>query len=122
MSPTTESTNTIKSQERLAKSPQTPPCRREHRLPLKAQTLLNLEKFAPTGSRTQDLRCYRGSGRLLAPLATFGLLVLAKMKKQNRLIRSTLKCDFRSFSHKNLVTYINHLLRSVRQPFQRGFE
>jgi hypothetical protein len=29
--------------------------------PLKAQTLLNPEKFAPTGSRTQDLRCYRDS-------------------------------------------------------------
>jgi hypothetical protein len=46
---------------RLTKSPQTPRCRRERRLPLKAQTPLNPEKFAPTGSRTQDLRCYRGS-------------------------------------------------------------
>jgi len=34
-------------------------CRREHRLPLKAQTPLNPRKFAPTGSRTQDLSCYR---------------------------------------------------------------
>jgi hypothetical protein len=31
------------------------------RLPLKAQTPLNPEKFDLTGSRTQDLRCYRGS-------------------------------------------------------------
>jgi hypothetical protein len=46
---------------RLTKSPQAPRCRRERRLPLKAQTLLNPEKFALTGSRTQDLRCYRGS-------------------------------------------------------------
>jgi hypothetical protein len=46
---------------RLTKSPQAPRCRRERRLPLKAQTPLNPEKFAPTGSRTQDLRCYRGS-------------------------------------------------------------
>jgi hypothetical protein len=28
------------------------------RLPLKAQTPLNPDKFAPTGSRTQELRCY----------------------------------------------------------------
>jgi hypothetical protein len=33
-------------------------CRRERRLPLKAPTLLNSRKFAPTGSRTQNLRCY----------------------------------------------------------------
>jgi hypothetical protein len=46
---------------RLAKSPQAPRCRRERRLPLKAQTPLNPKKSAPTGSRTQDLRCYRGS-------------------------------------------------------------
>jgi hypothetical protein len=46
---------------RLTKSPQAPRCRRERRLPLKAQTPLNPEKFAPTRSRTQDLRCYRGS-------------------------------------------------------------
>jgi hypothetical protein len=46
---------------RLTKSPQTPRCRRERRLPLKAQTPLNPEKFASTGSGTQDLRCYRGS-------------------------------------------------------------
>jgi hypothetical protein len=46
---------------RLTKSPQAPRCQRERRLPLKAQTPLNPEKFAPTGSRTQDLRCYRGS-------------------------------------------------------------
>jgi hypothetical protein len=46
---------------RLTKSPQAPRCRRERRLPLKAQMSLNPEKFAPTGSRTQDLRCYRGS-------------------------------------------------------------
>jgi hypothetical protein len=46
---------------RLTKSPQAPRCRRERRLPLKAQMPLNPEKFAPTGSRTQDLRCYRGS-------------------------------------------------------------
>jgi hypothetical protein len=46
---------------RLTKSPQTPRCRRERCLPLKAQTPLNPEKFASTGSRTQDLRCYRGS-------------------------------------------------------------
>jgi hypothetical protein len=36
----------------LTKSPQAPRCRRERRLPLKAQTPLNPEKFAPTGSRT----------------------------------------------------------------------
>jgi hypothetical protein len=46
---------------RLTKSPQAPRCRRERRLPLKARTLLNPEKFAPTRSRTQNLRCYRGS-------------------------------------------------------------
>jgi hypothetical protein len=46
---------------RLTKSPQAPRCRRERRLPLKAQTSLKHEKCAPTGSRTQDLRCYRGS-------------------------------------------------------------
>jgi hypothetical protein len=46
---------------RLTKSPQTLHCRRERRLPLKAQTSLNSEKFAPTGNRTQDLRCYRSS-------------------------------------------------------------
>jgi hypothetical protein len=46
---------------RLTKSPQAPRCRRERRLPLKAQTPLNPEKFAPTGSRTQNPRCYRGS-------------------------------------------------------------
>jgi hypothetical protein len=46
---------------RLTKSPQASRCRRERRLPLKAQMPLNSEKFAPTGSRTQDLRCYRGS-------------------------------------------------------------
>jgi hypothetical protein len=34
---------------RLTKSPQTPRCRRERRLPLKAQTPLNPEKFAPRG-------------------------------------------------------------------------
>jgi hypothetical protein len=44
---------------RLTKSPQASRCQRERRLPLKAQTSLNPEKFAPTGSRTQDLRCYR---------------------------------------------------------------
>jgi hypothetical protein len=44
---------------RLTKSPQTSRCRREHRLPLKTQTPLIPEKFAPTGSQTQDLRCYR---------------------------------------------------------------
>jgi hypothetical protein len=41
---------------RLTKSPQAPRCRREHRLPLKAQTLLNPEKFAPTESLSH--RCY----------------------------------------------------------------
>jgi hypothetical protein len=46
---------------RLTKSPQASHCRRERRLPLKAQTSLNPEKFAPTRSRTQDLRCYRSS-------------------------------------------------------------
>jgi hypothetical protein len=46
---------------RLTKSPQAPRCRGERRLPLKAQTPLNPEKFAPTRSRTQDLRCYQGS-------------------------------------------------------------
>jgi hypothetical protein len=46
---------------RLTKSPQTSRYRGERRLPLKAQTPLNPEKFAPTRSRTQDLRCYRGS-------------------------------------------------------------
>jgi hypothetical protein len=40
---------------RLTKSPQAPRCRRERRLPLKAQTPLNPNKFAPTGSRTQAL-------------------------------------------------------------------
>jgi hypothetical protein len=45
----------------LTKSPWAPRCRRERRLPLKAQTSLNPKKFnpTPTGSRTQDLRCYR---------------------------------------------------------------
>jgi hypothetical protein len=38
------------------------PCRRwECHLPLKSQTPLNSKKFAPTRSRTQDSRCYRGS-------------------------------------------------------------
>jgi hypothetical protein len=46
---------------RLTKSPQAPRCRRERHLPLKAQMPLNPEKFAPTGSWTQNLRCYRGS-------------------------------------------------------------
>jgi hypothetical protein len=46
---------------RLTKSPQAPRCRRERRLLLKAQTPLNPEKFAPTRSRTQNLRCYRDS-------------------------------------------------------------
>jgi hypothetical protein len=46
---------------RLTKSPQASRGRRERPLPLKAQTPLNPDKFAPTGSRTQDLRCYRGS-------------------------------------------------------------
>jgi hypothetical protein len=46
---------------RLTKSPQAPHCRRERRLPLKAQTSLNSEKFASTRSRTQDLRGYRSS-------------------------------------------------------------
>jgi hypothetical protein len=46
---------------RLTKSPQAPRCRRERRLPLNAQSPLNPEKFAPMGSRTQDLRCYQGS-------------------------------------------------------------
>jgi hypothetical protein len=46
---------------RLTKSPQTPYCRRERHLPLKTQTPLNPKKFAHTESRTQDLRCYRGS-------------------------------------------------------------
>jgi hypothetical protein len=46
---------------RLTKSPHALRCRRERRLPLKAQTPLNLEKFAPMGNRTQDLRCYRDS-------------------------------------------------------------
>jgi hypothetical protein len=50
---------------RLTKSPHAPRCRRERRLPLKAQTLLNFEKFAPTGSRTQDLRCYRDSCNII---------------------------------------------------------
>jgi hypothetical protein len=42
------------------KSPQTSRYRRERRLPLKTQTSLNVEKFAPTGSQIQNLRCYRG--------------------------------------------------------------
>jgi hypothetical protein len=46
---------------RLTKSPQAPRCRRKRRLPLKAQTSLNSEKFAPMESQTQELRCYRGS-------------------------------------------------------------
>jgi hypothetical protein len=46
---------------RLTKSPQAPRCRRKRRLSLKAQTPLNPKKFAPTGSQTQDLRCYRSS-------------------------------------------------------------
>jgi hypothetical protein len=45
----------------LTKSPQAPRCRWERRLPIKAQTPLNPEKFTPTRSRTQDLRCYRDS-------------------------------------------------------------
>jgi hypothetical protein len=52
---------TIHHRQHDGQSPQTPRCRRERRLPLKAQTPLNHEKFAPTGSRTQDLRCFRGS-------------------------------------------------------------
>jgi hypothetical protein len=39
---------------RLTKSTQAPRCRRECSLPLKAQTPLNPEKFAPTESRIQD--------------------------------------------------------------------
>jgi hypothetical protein len=46
---------------RLTKPPQAPRCRRERRLPLKAQTPLNPEKFAPTGSRTHNLRYYQSS-------------------------------------------------------------
>jgi hypothetical protein len=46
---------------RLTKLPQAPRCRRERRLPLKVQTPLNHEKFAPTRSRTQDMRYYRSS-------------------------------------------------------------
>jgi hypothetical protein len=45
---------------RLTKSPHAPRCRRERRLPLKAKTPLNPEKFTPTGSRTQDL-CATGA-------------------------------------------------------------
>jgi hypothetical protein len=37
---------------RLTKSPQASRCQRERRLPLKAQTLLNPEKFTPTGIQT----------------------------------------------------------------------
>jgi hypothetical protein len=60
---------------RLTKSPQAPRCRRERRLPLKAQTSLKHEKFAPTGSRTQDLRCYRGSCPLRSILDTKKMLM-----------------------------------------------
>jgi hypothetical protein len=54
--------------------PQAPRCRREHRLPLKAQTPLNPNKFALTRSQTQELRCYRGfnhqgRGPIASPLS-----------------------------------------------------
>jgi hypothetical protein len=55
------SSKTADKSSRLTKSPPTSRYRRERRLPLKAQTPLNPEKFAPTRSRTHDLRCYRGS-------------------------------------------------------------
>jgi hypothetical protein len=44
----------------LTKLPQSLRCWWERRLPLKAQTPLNPHKFALTGSRTQDLKCYQG--------------------------------------------------------------
>jgi hypothetical protein len=46
---------------KLTKSPQAPRCRQEHRLPLKAQTPLNPEKFALIRSRTENLIGYRSS-------------------------------------------------------------
>jgi hypothetical protein len=42
----------VDKSSRFTKSPQASHCQRECRQPLKAQTPLNLEKFAPTGSRT----------------------------------------------------------------------
>jgi hypothetical protein len=46
---------------RSTKSPWAPHCWLQRCLPLKAQLPWNPEKFAPTGNRTQDLRCYRSS-------------------------------------------------------------
>jgi hypothetical protein len=43
---------------KLTKSPQASRCRQEHRLPLKAQTPLNPEKFTFIRSRIQNLRYY----------------------------------------------------------------
>jgi hypothetical protein len=63
--PLWSSSKTAGKSSRLTKSPQTPCCRWERRLPLKAQTPLNPEKFVLTGNRIQDLRCYP---RLLSPL------------------------------------------------------
>jgi hypothetical protein len=54
----THNIHTHGKSSRLTKSPRAPHYRWERHLPLKAQTPLNPEKFAPTGSRTQDLRCY----------------------------------------------------------------
>jgi hypothetical protein len=51
----------VSKSSRLMKSPQTPHCRRERCLLLKAQTPLNPDKFAPMSSQTQDLMCYRDS-------------------------------------------------------------
>jgi hypothetical protein len=55
------SSTTAGKSSRLTKLPQAPRCRRERCLPLKVQTPLNHEKFAPTRSRTQDMRYYRSS-------------------------------------------------------------
>jgi hypothetical protein len=75
---------------RLTKSPQAHRCRRERRLSLKAQTPLNPEKFAPTRSQTQDLRCYRGTcnHQATGPFATNAKLNLNKLswKKPHKVV------------------------------------
>jgi hypothetical protein len=52
--------NGVVKSSKLMKSRQALYCRRERRLPLKAQTPLNPKKSLPK-SRIQVLRCYQGS-------------------------------------------------------------
>jgi hypothetical protein len=78
---------------RLTKSPQTSRCRRERRLPLKAQTPLNPEKFAPTrvGPRTWDATEALVTTRLhaLSPFAIylenrpFGIVMSSQLWESN---------------------------------------